>query len=419
MSEYRKFYAPIKRGGALRSILKKLLASKSHCSKILGEGSFGSVFSRKDILMHTAEVFDGRRTVFNDLVVKVLKQPSCEGCETVITKKGSVKKRLSTSDDGWDDDDEDSDTEIWSPAAFTVKTSGKITIVHSKNTPKYGGVLGEVIANLLVTEMFRYVTPHFTYMAGFSSCDKSFEMYFEAVGKTVTKSKKDDNLTSVEDLLTYMYNKNQPITNDIVDAIMLPMFHTLHVMKLNYDMNHFDLHIGNLYIKTLDDRPYFQGHNMQKFNYFCYHVGKHTFYLKNVGFLIKVGDMGMTQSRLGKTWFTNTTAQDRDRYDEFIPNKRPGHQFWDWLMALETLVTKLRAFDTIQKLNANVYPMSSLKGVDIKDVFWHDDVKLDVKKVPNVEEILLNFKVFDHLKKTPKCDPGKILHIHETSPKLP
>lgn len=386
-------YQIIREGGNKLAVeLAQFLSTNRYCSRIVGEGSFGKIEDRSKILTHKPEVLMGKPVNFTNLVVKELK----------------VKRAA---------EQPDHEDQVY-PFYFSVIKDGKLRIVDTDNKPQIGGFASEVIANMLCTELFRRVSPHFVYLADFSYCGNRFEYYFENLNFD-HKSPSTGQTRPMSSLWDHMYtwqNENIDITEDTMSGLILAVFHSLYLMRINFDMSHYDLHAGNVYIKVLNDEKYFAGENMLQYKYFAYHVGKKTYYVKNPGFIVKVGDLGLAQFTLGNTLFVNNFARSIRRPEMFegYLSKTKG-QNPDFLLFLSVLIPKFsKKYKSLERLKEIVYPFNNLNGTEVGEVFNDSGNRsFDSTKIPLLKDLLLNEGVFDHLCKRPNIADSNILHIRD------
>ncbi len=391
-SSIASIYQVIREGGNKLAVeLAQFLSSSRYCTRIIGQGSFGTIEDRSKILMSKPEILMGKPVQISNLVVKEL-----------------VVKRAAEQPDHED--------QVY-PFYFSVSKDGKIRIVDTDNKPEVGGFASEVIANMLCTELFRRVSPHFVYLADFSYCGNRFEYYFENLNfDHKTPNGQIKLMSSLWDHLYTWQNENVNVTEDMMSGLILSVFHSLHLMRINFDMNHYDLHAGNVYIKVLNDEKYFAGENMLKYKYFAYHVGNKIYYVQNPGFIVKIGDLGLAQFKLGNTWFINDYARTIRRPEMFQPYlEKTNGQNPDFLLFLSVLIPRFsKKFKSLERLKEIVYPFNDLNGTDVGEVFNdRGDRTFDATKIPLLKDLLLNQGVFDHLCKKPKIAESHILHIKD------
>lgn len=375
------------RDGMLRKALESFLSNPLHCSKVIGRGSFGTVEDRSQVLLEKSEIFAGKTTVFPNLILK--QQQILDGRSVTPEHPDSIY-----------------------PFYFSVSGHGSSTVLDTDNRQETGGFLTEVIANMLCTELFKTVSPHFVYFAGFSHCRGTFEFYSENIA-FVNEEMFSFPLSSLESHLNMWHRTDVPITEDMICSILLGVFHSLHLVKKNFDMTHFDTHIGNIYVKVLDDSNYFLGENMLKYKYFAYHFGPKVFYVKNCGFVIKLGDLGLSQFTFGKSTFTNKIARTIRRPEVFIPYYQKRGEHPDFLLFLGQFISRFsQNFIALDKIAKNVYPLNARNGVDTSS-FMEGGSTFDPDKIPLFADLVGNMGIFSHLEKPPKIADSRILHIYD------
>ncbi len=369
----------------------EFLAANRYCSRVIGKGSFGTIEDRSAMLLEKPEVLFGRHVVFKKLVSK------------------SLKIEYATSEP---------DNEMMAhPFYFSVAKHGKVTIVDTDNSTGVPGFANEVFASILCTELFRRVSPHFVYMADFSFCGSTFEYYFENVGFDFTyKSGRVDNISSLQQHWWMWFEDKVTVTDDMLSGMLMGIFHSLHVMRKNFDMNHFDLHIGNVYVKVFDDEEYFAGRNMLDVKYFCYHVGKREFWVQNPGYIIKIGDLGLAEFTLGNTRFTNKYARTIRNPEQFEPyHKKNNGEHPDFLLLLSYTMSRfIGPYPVLQKIRQNVHPLNACDGIVPENLFDAGFTIPDVLKIPKLIDVICNLGIFDNLTKKPKVSEEQVCHIYDS-----
>ena len=371
--------------------LNDFLSASRYCSRMLGKGSFGRVDDRSAMLMQKPEVLFGHHVVFNRLVDKevIVKYAAREPENEMMTH----------------------------PFYFSVEKHGKLTVVDTDNNPGVTGLAGEVFSNMLCTELFRRVSPHFTYMADFSFCGDTFQYYFENLGFDFTyKSGRVGNMTTVQQHWWMWFEDKVPITDDMLSGMLISVFHSLHLMRKNFAMNHFDLHIGNVYVKVFDNDKYFAGRNMLAVKYFCYHVNKREFWVQNPGYIIKIGDLGMTEFTLGNTRFTNTYARTLRNPEQFEPyHKKNSGEHPDFLLFLSYMMSRfIGSYPVLDKIRQKVHPLNSCDGIVPENLFDEGFTIPDVLKIPRLIDVICNLGIFDNLTKRPKVAEEHVCHVYDT-----
>ena len=285
--------------------------------------------------------------------------------------------------------------------------------------PKRGGVVHEVIANCVCTELFLTKSPHFCFMAGIGNCaaDDTFEMYFEnlvnrAEHKLSPTQTHVEHITNLEQLMMFWQRTQYDVTDSTVDALLLGVLHALHIMRKRCRMSHCDLHIQNVYIKAVTDAPYFMGETLTDYQWLCYHVQGQEFYVRTPGFLAKIGDMGYSRLRLGTTSFTNRYADTVRNIDKWQPYIAANDgEYPDHLHFISEIINRFsRSYTCFDKLRKRVFPLNELNGIEMRDIF-DDGVDFDSLRCPNLITVLLKLGVFDHLRRRPTG--GQVLHIHD------
>lgn len=395
-NSYPSIYQIIRSAGSkrksLREEIEEFLSVNRYCERIIGTGSFGTISDRSRLLVTKPEVLGVKRIPvnFSRLVVKDF------ALQPARVQPEHADQRY--------------------PFYFSVIKSGKLTIVDTDNNVNVGGFVNEIFGNMLCTELFRKVSPHFTYMADFSMCGDRYEYYFENLGYDHTyKDGRQETLSNLYEYLHMWQNDGIQIDDDMMSGLLLGVFHSLHVMNINFNMSHFDMHLGNVYMKMLNHDKYFGGQDMLKFKYFAYHVADKIYYVKNPGFIIKIGDLGLSTFTLGNTVFLNKFARIHrhpERFEKYLSKtdgKNPDHAYF-LSHIFDRFTDRYKSLDRLRQI---MYPMNELHGLLGKDAWEGGFHNFDSSKIPVLKDVLLNQGVFDHLCKKPKISDSHVLHIKD------
>lgn len=372
----------------LYSILSKFFTRNRYCSKVIGRGSFGSIQDRSKILTHITDTAFGKPIFFPNLVAK------------------EVNFRSKT-------------TPLYPdqkyPFYFCIRKDNDQTVVDTDNRQNVGGFANEMIANLLATELFKKVSPHFVYMADFSICESHIEYYFENIGFDFEWSDGGvTNISNIYDHLSMWQQENVELSDDAISGLLFSILHSLYLLRLNFNFSHFDLHMGNIYVKVLTPDKYFAGENLMKYKYFAYHVDDKIYYTRNVGYIIKIGDLGWSKFTLGKTRFDNAMARMMHRPEMYVPYCNQYKEYPDYVRFFANFIPRFsRKFKAIEKIKETVYPFNNLNGMLPLEIL-ESDPTFQPMKIPTLKDVIKNLGIFDHLLKPPKAAESRILHVFDT-----
>ena len=101
--------------------------------------------------------------------------------------------------------------------------------------------------------------------------------------------------------LMYLYSKEKrtnvvPTAVDFMENALFQVIAALHTFQTHFRGMHNDLHTSNVFIKLVDDTLYGpQGKKkpLRDYDYFEYSIEGQTFRIPNLGFVVKLGDMGL------------------------------------------------------------------------------------------------------------------------------
>lgn len=399
----RAIYDVLKNGSidelqmVLEHLSKKTGTLNRYCRQVVGEGASGIVYV-ENIPKYVKKKFDKK-----DVCIPIV-----------------VKKMLQTDAD----------------SGVIIRPRGNMLFMQSVNDDNFA----PIINSLILSQVFEQgVSPHFVYFAGFANCrDGMMEIYedvsmnvsrqqYRAImnsktGGKLSKSKlnslfkeKEDNvkLSNISKINILLGSINKKLNEEVTDGILISLFHSLFVMQRNFKMFHLDLHFGNVFIKKLDSEPYFKGIDMSKIKYFRYLFEddgkKKELFVKNNGFIIKIGDPGRAICSIG-----NLIIYGADQNFQVAPFEKNNPDYphkiraFDPFEYIEFMRRFLEAFGlTSQTMIKMCMEIPLLKDVDLfnKPELYYN------KKFMNVEQIL-GSKYFEQYSSKPKNSGSNILTIN-------
>jgi hypothetical protein len=179
----------------------------------------------------------------------------------------------------------------------------------------------EIIASLLLNEFYvQQISPHFLLFGGFSVCREThpflniepytvFQLYFERILKPLPPQKLpyiyqyfiDYTIPNIIDLSTFLdlhVQQYKKVEDQIIDTVMISILHSLHLMQSEWNMLHNDLHLGNIYISFYEQREDSYSKSLQSKQYLAYVVDDNTYYIPNMPWIVKIGDLGFSSFSL-------------------------------------------------------------------------------------------------------------------------
>lgn len=351
----------------IKQYLTKLLRYDKFCHKYLSHGSSGKVFSFKSPTPISYKYEDGRILTFNDIAVKV----SDENGPVNISIEGD-----------------------------------KVRFVTVENP------VGEAIVSIIISSLFfRGVTPHVICCLGYSVCEQSTEIYYEQLIVDVPHkekryvSDKDGFITNLMDLSVYFkaigLTNNKEKLEAAIDSMLIALFHTMFILQHNFKLVHFDLFVRNMFMKVFDDTPYFMGHKMKSFKYFCYKFpGKVRLYTKNPGFILKIGDFGLSMMSVDdKVIFENNneTKQSTILFNKYYRDYPNVNKFIpDYIFVIRAFAHMfgLASSRLLRKLLLEVPAIADADDVSLDILNGYFDY--DINRVQSIKEIVSRKDLFDH-----------------------
>lgn len=126
------------------------------------------------------------------------------------------------------------------------------------------------------------ISAHFLESFGLSTCLKeikkpvvNFYFYMELIDKSLN------------------YIKNCILTKDLMSGVIIQVLHSIYVLQTQ-KIVHGDLHVGNVFIKYIDEKTEYMGNNLFNIEYFHYLLDDKEFYIPATPFIVKIGDFGMS-----------------------------------------------------------------------------------------------------------------------------
>jgi hypothetical protein len=169
--------------------------------------------------------------------------------------------------------------------------------------------LNELMVNAVVQHLLtNSVTPHLLHV---------HQLYYHPRdGASMCMEKFD------YDLDEFAGRKKTWWTLERMGAIIFQALHALHVLQTVLQFKHHDLHDQNVALVRITDDMIFRGQHLKSATHFVYNVEGVTFYVPNVGYLVKLTDMGFASVTVGGR------RMQRVDLDHF--NDKPStYGYWD------------------------------------------------------------------------------------------
>lgn len=255
------------------------------CDSYISEGSFGKVFINR---LPNKVILNGE--TFDFPAVK-------------LEKSGGYDEKTKK---------EDSEHQV----RFMVK-SGRLKVLTNNS------MFGEALVSSLVTGLYLdRITPHVSVFLGHSLCDGHNRILYE----NLTYGP-NSNYGDFQHFINYMRDRGEKVSDIVVDTVIIQVLHTFSLLNEQYNLIHFDFEDRNLFIKVIEkDESYYGVDNFLSYDYLVYNVGSKKLYLKNPGFLIKIGDFGGACMSSGKLTVENNFSSDNNsiKLSKFYPNYPVG-----------------------------------------------------------------------------------------------
>lgn len=360
--------------GVIESELLKMMKNSDYCDKIMGEGFFGKVYQSQ----------------IGDAVKIIVKNEENEDKEIeipIVIKKAKNNGNFKIFE-------KDKKLYIYGQTNLTVET-----IILS-------------FTNTLIDK-----NPHLPRLIGYSMCDSKNNNYVDTI--IIEKYGLDDeieipydgteremvfwgkngenfksNLATLWDLQKYIFlkeNNNEIIlpnkikcrATDIFDNIMISFLIGHKNLVLN-NIFAFDMHTGNIFIQWINDESYFNKTKMNDVEYIIYKINDKYIKIKNLGFIIKLGDLGMSYIKTqNKSVYICGQAVDLEKND----NTDKLEELLDPKFLIITLFFNLAKYIKPKLLNTlpiyqimnsepynNYRSFSEIKKTDMANLLTHTEI---------------------------------------------
>ncbi|AYV79272.1 MAG: hypothetical protein Faunusvirus7_20 [Faunusvirus sp.] len=359
--------------------------SKKYCSHVVGEGAFGVVMNVK-LPTHL------------NLLVMDIKNKSHKITVPIVGKETKTPPNYIYEEDIKNN-------------KIVVKSDG-------------GDMTAELFINSLTSHLFTNgTTPHTVICMGGTQCfgfsTKTVKnILLEYVGYPEMKELgyiiANDKLVSQWNYITTLHRyleyliQNDINLEEIINSIVIQYLHTCYILETKYKLHLTDAHLSNILVKIFDTKPYFQGRNMNNIEYFKYKIpnGK-SIYIKNSGFCIKIGDLGIDKCEFNNTVIYANYSAGKQRellnpVDIYIPTYIP------FLKSLQYFIS-IKYTALIGQILNLPYIRDVSEYTIYNKIYKHGDVV----KFPSYSD-LLNNSIFDKYRKVPNVSAKAVCEIGES-----
>jgi hypothetical protein len=275
----------------IKDELYDMIQNKEYCPKILGEGRFGKVYFPE--VNKTMLYKNGKSELYLPIVIKdTLDNP-----------------------DGY----------------FNIDIINKTLYINGFNN-----ITTEVIILMFIRNIYNK-TVHLPLLLGYATCSKlnvvdkiiTFkfgldEKYEKNVSGKVYNEKPmfmkprrekakifSSYLTNVKELIEYIYyNKNKDGTIKLPNGIICNISELFDYISISYLVTHHllvennvfpsDMHSQNIFIHWLNDNSYYKDKKIKNITEIVYKINKKLYKIKTFGFVIILGDLGMSLIKIRK-----------------------------------------------------------------------------------------------------------------------
>ncbi len=146
---------------------------------------------------------------------------------------------------------------------------------------------GLIIENKSKTEAKKVRCINFIDVFGFTTCNQPEKMKQYIFMERITGS---------IDKATHLFAPTLPNSNmyNSMDIMIIQLLFALCCMQQSYQIQHNDLHPGNMFFERITDETIYHGQKLSNADYLQYTLFDKEFYLPNIGYLMKIGDFGLS-----------------------------------------------------------------------------------------------------------------------------
>jgi len=169
--------------------------------------------------------------------------------------------------------------------AGKTEEEAKVSQIAITDTGVYSdNALNELLVNAVLQHLLtNSVTPHLLHV---------HKLYYHPRdGASMCMEKFDYNLDE--------YAQRRSWTLEKMGVIVFQALHALYVLQSAVQFKHHDLHDQNVALVRITDDMTFRGQNLSAASHFVYTVGDQTYYVPNIGYLVKIVDMGFASVTVG------------------------------------------------------------------------------------------------------------------------
>lgn len=156
--------------------------------------------------------------------------------------------------------------------------------------------------------------------------------------------------------------KIQNLKDFAYDSLYMQTLFALSTMQLIYGIQHGDLHADNLFLERVKPNSTYMDQNLYTANYFEYRIGKNSYYVQNVGYILKIGDFGMSVKYdhpiIGNKYVFENGYDQGDGDGPWIPNWQT--MTYDFLYMTKRLSELSPLAKKILGRIQNLYPKTKL-----------------------------------------------------------
>jgi serine/threonine protein kinase len=267
-----------------KSSLCPLIGSKIKMTKELGKGEFGAVYD-----INSSEGRNSRYVVKQKKIIIVSQTVSdiyTLGDEAInlsnqfdipyniiLNLNGGVAERVMNPGD----------------IILLPENAKRCLIIHNDQVQYYceNEFYSEYVLSVLVAELYKNgQCIHFVDVFDFATCvyetEKSYQYIF--------MEKIDSNFREIQ--RSILDKSSELDIRYIITNLIVQTLFAIACYQQIYKLSHNDLHRSNIFIQYIHKDISWNSQNLNDAKYFMYRIGDKNIYIKNMGFVVKIGDWG-------------------------------------------------------------------------------------------------------------------------------
>lgn len=212
------------------------------------------------------------------------------------------------------------------------------------------------------------------------------------------------------DMKCVLPNNKTVYVPSIIDEICIFFIHTFSYLYDKFNLLLGDQHVANVFIHWINDKSICGTKKLNKLKYINYNIGNNKYItIKTNGMIYKIGDIGVSMINVQKdvvivTYLSNNNQQ---AYDEILKYNKNNHHYWIFIFDLLyhtplEIIEKTIIYKIIKKYNISL-KYANLLGIKSEDFIDDFPLEFDILNdelysdmiTTNVKDDEYNFTIMD------------------------